>query len=46
MRAHPETDLKHLVLPDAATLVGQGLYEVAAGHTSLAETLRVVGDVA
>ncbi len=28
------------------TLVGQGLAQVAAGHTSLAETPRVVGDVA
>ena len=44
--AASETDLKHLVLPEAATLVGQGLAEVAAGNTSLSETLRVVGDVA
>ncbi len=41
-----ETHLRHMVLSDAETLIGQGLAEVAAGRTSLAETLRVVGDVA
>ncbi|NDW44302.1 GspE/PulE family protein [Ruegeria sp. PrR005] len=41
-----ESALKQLVLRDEETLVGQGLAEVAAGRTSLAETLRVVGDVA
>lgn len=41
-----ETELQHLVLSEAETLVGQGLAEVAAGRSSLAEVLRVVGDVA
>jgi general secretion pathway protein E len=41
-----ETEIRQLVLSDAETLIGQGLSEVAAGRTSLAETLRVVGDVA
>lgn len=41
-----EGALKQIVLSEEETLVGQGLIEVAAGHTSLAETLRVVGDVA
>lgn len=41
-----ESALKQIVLSEEETLVGQGLLEVAAGHTSLAETLRVVGDVA
>ena len=41
-----ETELTHLVLAESETLVGQGLAEVAAGRSSLAETLRVVGDVA
>ncbi len=40
-----ETELKHMVLSEKETLVGQGLLEVAAGRTSLMETLRVVGDV-
>lgn len=42
----PETELKHMVLTEAETLIGQGLAEVSAGRSSLAETLRVVGDVA
>ena len=45
-RGVSETELKHLALDARETLVGQGLAEVARGRTSLAETLRVVGDVA
>lgn len=41
-----ETELRHMALSARETLVGQGLAEVAAGRSSLAETLRVVGDVA
>lgn len=41
-----ETDLAALSLDEEATLIGQGLIEVAAGRTTLFETLRVVGDVA
>ncbi|WP_415918922.1 GspE/PulE family protein [Tateyamaria sp. SN6-1] len=41
-----ESALAALALTEAETLFGQGLLQVAAGHTSLAETLRVVGDVA
>lgn len=41
-----ETDMRALAVKDSETLFGQGLAQVAAGHTSLAETLRVVGDVA
>ena len=45
-RGASETELKNAVLSEEETLIGQGLAEVAAGRTSLAETLRVVGDVA
>ena len=41
-----ESALKDIALNQAETLAGQGLREVAAGRSSLAETLRVVGDVA
>lgn len=41
-----ETRLRHMALDAQYTLIGQGLAEVAAGRSSLAETLRVVGDVA
>lgn len=41
-----EAEMKALALSDGASLIGQGLGEVAAGRTSLAEVLRVVGDVA
>lgn len=41
-----ETELKHMVLSTGEALIGQGLAEVAAGHSSIAETLRVVGDEA
>lgn len=40
-----ETELKHQALSVADSLTGQGLDEVAAGRSSLAEVLRVVGDV-
>ncbi len=45
-RGLPETELKHMALSASETLIGQGLSEVAQGRTSLAEALRVVGDVA
>ena len=45
-RSATETELRGLALEAGETLVGQGLKQVAAGQTSLAETLRVVGDVA
>ena len=45
-RGATETELISLSLNEEATLFGQGLKEVAQGHTSLAECLRVVGDVA
>lgn len=45
-RGAPESELKTLALDDAETLFGQSLGEVAEGNTSLAEALRVVGDVA
>ena len=38
--------MKTLAVAEAETLFGQSLAEVAAGRTSLAEALRVVGDVA
>jgi len=41
-----EGQLRQLALSTEETLIGQGLAEVMAGRTSLAETLRVVGDVA
>ncbi len=40
-----ETELKHQALSAADSLTGQGLGEVSAGTSSLAEVLRVVGDV-
>ncbi|WP_231582234.1 GspE/PulE family protein [Puniceibacterium sp. IMCC21224] len=42
----PETELRPMALSARETLAGQGLAEVAAGRTALAEVLRVVGDVA
>lgn len=41
-----EAEMRALAIAERETLFGQGLQEVAAGRTSLAETLRVVGDVA
>ena len=41
-----EAEMRRLALTGRETLIGQGLIEVAAGRTSIAETLRVVGDVA
>ena len=43
-RGASEAELKGLALAAADTLMGQGLAQVANGATSLAETLRVVGD--
>ncbi len=45
-RGASEAEMKGLALDGRQTLIGQGLAEVAAGRTSLAEALRVVGDVA
>ena len=45
-RGANESELGELALDAGETLIGQGLGEVIAGNTSLAETLRVVGDVA
>ncbi|MEZ5714086.1 MAG: ATPase, T2SS/T4P/T4SS family [Paracoccaceae bacterium] len=45
-RGAPESELKSIALSAGETLIGQGLKQVAKGETSLAETLRVVGDVA
>lgn len=45
-RGASEAEMKSLALEGRETLIGQGLIEVAAGRTSIAETLRVVGDVA
>ncbi|MDU8912187.1 GspE/PulE family protein [Aestuariicoccus sp. MJ-SS9] len=45
-RGLPESELKRLALSTEETLLGQGLARVAAGETSLAEVLRVVGDLA
>ncbi len=42
----PETRLRHIALSERDTLIGHGLAQVAQGNTSLAETLRVLGDVA
>jgi general secretion pathway protein E len=39
-----ETEMKRVALPPEQTLFGQALHQVAAGRTSLAEALRVVGD--
>ncbi len=43
-RGASEAELKGLALSQSDTLMGQGLAQVANGATSLAETLRVVGD--
>jgi general secretion pathway protein E len=45
-RGASEADMRDMALEGRETLIGQGLLEVAAGRTSIAETLRVVGDVA
>ena len=45
-RGASEAEMRELALDGRETLIGQSLAEVAAGRTSLAETLRVVGDVA
>lgn len=45
-RGLAESELRRLALSTEETLLGQGLREVAAGRTSLAEVLRVVGDLA
>ena len=45
-RGAPESELKSIALGASETLIGQGLTQVARGETSIAETLRVVGDVA
>jgi len=42
----PETELRRMALSEADMLIGQGLAVVADGRSSVAETLRVVGDVA
>lgn len=39
-----ETEMKRVAVPPEQTLLGQSLHQVAAGRTSLAEALRVVGD--
>ena len=45
-RGGTETEMLGLALGAGETLAGQGLAAAAAGHVSLTETLRVVGDVA
>ena len=45
-RGASETELKTLALGAGESLIGQGLQAAARGEVSLAETLRVVGDVA
>ncbi|MDQ2092216.1 GspE/PulE family protein [Marimonas arenosa] len=45
-RGAPESEMKAIALGAGESLIGQGLKQVALGETSLAETLRVVGDVA
>ncbi|MGC1497763.1 MAG: GspE/PulE family protein [Sulfitobacter sp.] len=45
-RGANEAEMRGLALEGRETLIGQGLAEVAAGRTSISETLRVVGDVA
>ncbi|GGX70470.1 type II secretion system protein GspE [Tateyamaria omphalii] len=45
-RGENETALRAIAMQERESLFGQGLLEVAAGQTTLAETLRVVGDVA
>ena len=39
-----EAEMKRVAVAPDQTLFGQSLYQVAAGKTSLAEALRVVGD--
>ena len=39
-----ETGMKRVALPPEQTPFGPALHQVAAGRTSLAEALRVVGD--
>ncbi len=41
-----ESELREIALNPRMSLIGQGLKEVAAGTTSIVETLRVVGDTA
>lgn len=45
-RGANENELSEVALDAGETLIGQGLAEVIAGRTTIAETLRVVGDVA
>lgn len=45
-RGENETALRGIAMEERETLFGQGLLEVAAGRTTIEETLRVVGDVA
>lgn len=45
-RGASESELSELALDESETLIGQGLAEAISGRTTLAETLRVVGDVA
>ena len=45
-RGAGEAEMATLALGASETLFGQGLLAAASGRTSLAETLRVVGDVA
>ncbi|MCJ7874780.1 GspE/PulE family protein [Phaeobacter sp. J2-8] len=45
-RGANEGELSEIALNAGETLIGQGLTEVQAGRTTMAETLRVVGDVA
>lgn len=44
-RGATESEMAHMALGAGETLAGQGLAAAAAGHVSLSETLRVVGDV-
>ncbi len=43
-KGQSETEMKRIAMAPDQTLYGQALHQVAAGRTSLAETLRVVGD--
>lgn len=43
-KGQSEMEMKRIAMPPEQTLYGQALHQVAAGRTSLAETLRVVGD--
>lgn len=45
-RGENETALRAIAMQERESLFGQGLLEVARGETTVAETLRVVGDVA